>query len=307
MASETATFRFVDAHPVQSSKRDQELMRAEALSHAAKVGYARKVRQTELYDDCGSAAKNPASAAVSANAPPRGGVLLTKSAPVASKAPSKGPPRHSIQPWQRFSQKGVPFHRFRAGPSQPTRRHTGTQNQAPRPTEDEEEEGQVQTTAQALLVRSFVPNIHGSSDPFNATVIRLTPMEHVLLQQARDQLIWSMWHSEIAIRQNKAAITHSSWKIVPPTLHDKSANFALVAQSYYSRAAMQRAAGLPPDKGLVQAEKYKFQALRGLQELLELNRQAPGDRQRLRGMFLTCCWLAGSELLCYNWDAAEMH
>src|SRR6202000_978275 len=112
----------------------------------------------------------------------------------------------------------------------------------------QEEESRGEDSAHELIVRTFVPTLRGNSDPFNATVVRLTPVEHVLLQQARDQLIWSVWPSEIAIRQNKAAIAHSSWKIVPPTLHDESANYALVAQSYYSRATRQRAAGLPPDK-----------------------------------------------------------
>jgi hypothetical protein len=209
-----------------------------------------------------------------------------------------------VRPWQKFNQKDVPFNRFRVGAYQPARKAA---KQVVVLTDDRERQPNIQDTADQLVVRSFVPTLRGNSDPFNATVVHLTPVEHVLLQQARDQLIWSVWPSEIAIRHNKDAIAHSSWKIVPPTLHDEAANYALVAQSYYSRATRQRAAGLPPDRGLVLAEKYKFQALRGLQEQLEVNRQSPGDRQRLRGMFLTCCWLAGSELLCHNWDAAELH
>jgi hypothetical protein len=227
----------------------------------------------------------------------------TNSRAPVSKSTSHTLPQRPVKLWQKFNQENVPFNRFRVGAYQPVRKAT-QQVQVQQPSHEEPRE---EDSAQELFRRTFVPTLRGNSDPFSATVVHLSPLEHVLLQQARDQLIWSVWPSEIAIRQNKAAITHSSWKIVPPTLHDESANYALLAQSYHSRSSRLRAAGLPSDKGLIQAEKYKVQALKGLQVQLELNRQSPGDRQRLRGMFLACCWLAGSELLCQNWDAAEMH
>ncbi|KAJ9604110.1 hypothetical protein H2200_011633 [Cladophialophora chaetospira] len=289
--------QFIDSHPARGSKRDQELTRAEARSHAAKIAYARKGIYVDQNDVVASAVADLPHASIS---PSLNSHRLTAQTSPTSKALLQ----RTVRPWQKFNQKDVPFNRFRVGAYKPTRPVAKAVEDTP---EGDDGQRKVEATAYELVVRSFVPALRGNSDPFNATVVRLSPVEHVLLQQSRDQLIWSVWPSEIAIRHNKDAIAHSSWKIVPPTLHDESANYALIAQSYYSHATRQRAAGLPPDKGLIQAEKYKFQALRGLQELLELNRQSPGDRTRLRGMFLACCWLAGSELLCHNWDAAEMH
>lgn len=302
MASKTA-IQFVDSHPGRGSKRDQELRRAEARSHAAKVSHARRGIYTDGNGKDNAAVPDPQPLPDGNKSPTKSKDTLTAQTNPTSKAQQD----HSVRPWQKFNQKDVPYNRFRAGAYQPARTVTKNvaQLQAIREGQDAPNKGG--KMAHELVVRSFVPTFRGNSDPFNATVVRLSPIEHVLLQQARDQLILSVWPSEIAIRHNKDAIAHSSWKIVPPTLHDESANRALIAQSYYSHVTRQRAAGLPADKGLIQAEKYKFQALRGLQELLEMNRQSPGDRIRLRGMFLTCCWLAGSELLCHNFDAAEMH
>jgi hypothetical protein len=279
----TATFQFVDSHPARGSKRDQELIRAEARSHAAKVAYLRSQTRLGQQDEGTSDPQTLPSAPVKTKAEPKAG-----SKALATRA--------------RYNQKDAPFNRFRVDLSKSAK--GGAQAVEPSP-EDVKERRSSDDSVQAMVSKMFVPMIGGNSDPFDATVIRLSPVEHVLLQQSRDQLITSVWASEIMIRHNKSAITTSSWKIAPPTLHNEASNYALVSQAYFSRASRQRVAGLPADKGLVQGEKYKFQALRRLQEQLEVNRQSPGDRQRLRGIFLACCWLAGIELLCQNWAAAE--
>lgn len=301
MASKTATLQFVDSSPFVGSRQEQELIRSEARSHAAKIAHAR-LRGESVQRDADISARRPRSILNPSIPASVEGVIGTPSREKASAAP-KAVPQRTTRPWQKFNQKDVPFNRWRIGAYQPAR----TIKQINAPTKDAEEQQNPADTAHDAIFRSFIPLLAGNSDPFNATVVNLSPVEHVLLQQSRDQLIWSVWPSEIAIRHNKEAIAHSSWKIVPPTLHAEAANYALVAQSYYSRATRQRLAGVPTDRGLVIAEKLKWKAVRGLQEQLELNRQDPGDLSRLRGIFLACCWLAGAELLCHNWDVAEQH
>ena len=115
MASQKhSALRFVDAHPFPANKREQELIRAEARSHAATVSHSKYKREAaEFADDADvNVAEQPASF----------GIPLTEETKVsnATKPPFLiGTPhvqslsRANAKPWKKFNQSNQLFHRYR--------------------------------------------------------------------------------------------------------------------------------------------------------------------------------------------------
>jgi hypothetical protein len=146
----------------------------------------------------------------------------------------------------------------------------------------------------------------GNTDPFNTTIIDVSAMQHLLLQQARAQSMRNTWPSEIALRRNHGAITSESLRKMPPFISDRASSHAVLAHAYYSASSRQRIQGQPYAESLVEAEKHKFQAVRSLQESIEVHRHT-GDPVKLKRIFEACCWLSAAEMLSGNIQAAIVH
>src|SRR6202012_3831461 len=97
-----------------------------------------------------------------------------------------------------------------------------------------------------------------NTDPFDTTVVPVSALEHLLLQQARAQSMQNTWPSEIALRRNHGALTAESLKKMPPFISDKASSHAIIAHAYYSSGSRQRIRGQPYEKSLAYGEKQKF-------------------------------------------------
>ncbi|OAP61452.1 hypothetical protein AYL99_03655 [Fonsecaea erecta] len=302
MAPKKATaVRFVDSHPFPSSKREQELIRAAARSHAATVSHPKYRKQAaEQPDEESSAATLPSSSEQSsseeANPLPPTRTLDDRSAEESPAGSAKLP--------QKINQQNKPFHKYRLvtqsfnGGKSTRDANVGRKRR--------EIQGKPDGDHPQVVAQGSIPIFKGNTDPFNATVIPVSALEHLLLQQARAQSMLNTWPSEIALRHNHSALTAESLKRLPTFITDKASSHALISHAYYSSGSRQRNRGQPYEQTFASAEKHKFQALRALQELLE-SQQQTGDPTRLWKIFSSCCWLGAAEMLSGNIHAAIVH
>ncbi|KIX95057.1 uncharacterized protein Z520_09367 [Fonsecaea multimorphosa CBS 102226] len=296
---ETAV-RFVDSHPFPSSKREQELIQSAARSHAATVSHPKYRKQAaEHTDDESSGAALPDSSepasSIEANPLPP---TRNTDAPSAQKSS-----RQSAKSRQKFDQHGQLFHRYRIV-TQRSRGNSSREANVGR----KRREVQARRDGNQLQVvpQSSIPIFKGNTDPFNTTVIPVSALEHLLLQQARAQSMLNTWPSEIALRHNHGALTAESLKKMPAFVSDKASSHAIISHAYYSSGSRLRVRGQPFEQTLVHAEKHKFQALRELQKSVESQSQA-GDTAKLWKIFSSCCWLGAAEMLSGNIHAAIVH
>ncbi|KIW27623.1 uncharacterized protein PV07_07348 [Cladophialophora immunda] len=291
--------RFVDSHPFPSSKREQELIRAEARSHAATVSHPKYRKQ---------AAENPdkeSNIATLASRSERSSSEEAKLPPIRpiDALPTQESSQESAKSRRKSNQHNQPFHKYRLlthGSSANSSRDANVGRKR-REVQVKQDEKQSQ-----VAVRSTIPIFKGNTDPFNATVIPVSALEHLLLQQARAQSMLNTWPSEIALRHNHGVLTAESLKKMPAFITDKASSHAIISHAYYSSGSRQRNRGQPYEQTLVRAEKHKFQALRSLQESLE-SQQQTGDTAKLWKIFSSCCWLGAAEMLSGNIHAAIVH
>ncbi|OCT50397.1 hypothetical protein CLCR_06888 [Cladophialophora carrionii] len=292
--------RFVDSHPFPASKRERELNRAEARSHAATVSHPKHRKQTA--EQVKEEDQNLVVPAVISD-PPSSEEKPSLSTPTlkVTLLPQE-PSQESARPWQKFNQRDQPYHRYRvvtAKSGKVTNReaYVGRKRDAVKRSEDER---QVASTGNSI------PLYKGNTDPFNSTVVPVSALEHLLLQQARAQSMQNTWPSEIALRHNHGALTAESLKKMPPFISDKASSHAIIAHAYYSSGSRQRIRGHPYEESLAAGEKHKFQALRSLQESIDEQRRT-GDPIRLKRIYEACCWLAAAEMPNGNIHAAVVH
>ena len=304
MASRKPTaLRFVDSHPFPASKREQELLRAEARSHAASVSHPKYRRESSGKTD-EEEHYVPVQPTFS-----DGSFSEEKSPPSATSAtfPGAAPPipessQEIARPWQKFNQKDQPFHRYRVAPQKLNKFAIREANIGRK----RRDAGQVVGHPQVVQPWSSIPIYKGNSDPFNTTIVPVSALEHLLLQQARAQSMQNTWPSEIALRHNHGALTAESLKKMPPFISDKASSHAIIAHAYFSSGSRQRIRGQPYEQSLAYGEKHKFQGLRSLQELIE-EQGRTGDALKLKRIFTSCCWLAAAEMLSGNIRAAVVH
>ncbi|KAH0846127.1 hypothetical protein AYO21_10092 [Fonsecaea monophora] len=296
MASKkAAAVRFVDSHPFPSSKREQELLRAEARSHAATVSHPTYKKKAARPLEKESSAANVVPHLQRSSSEGVGQPLLTRPVDTAVC------PLESVETRQRLGQSNQPFSRYRLFVRSSGGNSNRDTNSARKRRETQAEQGGTQTVAYASI-----PVFKGNTDPFNATIIPVSALEHMLLQQARAQSMLNTWPSEIALRHNHSALTAESMRKMPAFVADKASSHAIISHAYYSSGSRQRNHGQPHEQTLVYAEKHKFQALRALQESLEAQRQT-GDSAKLWKILSSCCWLGAAEMLSGNIHAAIVH
>lgn len=294
--------RFVDSYPFPASKREQELLRAEARSHAASVSHPKNRKQAAeeigegqsdapvqiTLSDRSSSANKTQPSATPANFPV-----------AASLIPD--PPQENARPWQRFNQDDQPFHRYRVGTQAPSKATPREANIGRK----RKEVNQINRDFQVVRQNS-IPVYKGNTDPFDAMIVPVSALEHLLFQQARAQSMQNTWPSEIVLRHNHGALTAQSLKQMPSFVSEKSASHAIIAHAYYSCGSRQRIRGQEYEHSLFLGEKHKFQGLRALQESIEEQRKT-GDLLKLKSIFTSCCWLAAAEMLSGNIHAAVVH
>ena len=179
MAPKKATaVHFVDSHPFPTSKREQELLRAEARSHAASVSHPKNRRyaaeeteqvetdasvQIVLSDRSSSADKSPPSA-ISATFPVAAPLILE-------------PAQENARPWQRFNQKAQPFHRYRVSTQAPSK-------VTPREANIGRKRTEVNRDRDLQVVRqSSIPVYKGNTDPFGSSILPISALEHLLFRK----------------------------------------------------------------------------------------------------------------------------
>jgi hypothetical protein len=295
--------RFVDSHPFPASRREQELIRAEARAHAASVSHPKYRKQAPVQAEEENLKRT--------EKPPPPDRLLNeeKTVTLPTVTPDTGvsstvrdPPRDNAKPWQKFNQKDQPFLRYRIAPQHDKGRSTREANVRRK----RKEAGNGHGDLQSLPTMNSIPLYKGNTDPFETTIVPVRALEHLLLQQARAQSMQNTWPSEIALRNNHGALTAESLKKMPPFISDKASSHAIISHSYYSNSSRQRIRGQPFEESLAQGEKHKFQALRSLQESIEEQRKT-GDPIKLKRIYDACCWLAAAEMLSGNIKAAVVH
>ncbi|KIW70698.1 hypothetical protein PV04_02943 [Phialophora macrospora] len=299
-ARKPAAVRFVDSHPFPASKRDQELIRAEARSHAATVSHPKHRKQAadQAEDEDESSLEPP----VLSDPPSSEGKTAPSTAVYKVTLPGQVSSQEGTRPWQKYNQRDQPFHRYRivtqrSGKVIDREANVGRKRKEVRGSENE---------LQLVSTGNSIPLYKGNTDPFNSTVVPVSALEHLLLQQARAQSMQNTWPSEIALRHNHGALTAESLKKMPPFISDKASSHAIIAHAYYSSGSRQRIRGQPYEQSLVAGEKHKFQALRSLQESIEEQRRT-GDPIRLKRIYEACCWLSATEMLSGNINAAVVH
>ncbi|KAJ9603271.1 hypothetical protein H2200_012049 [Cladophialophora chaetospira] len=292
---------FVDSHPFPASKREQEILRAAARSHAARVSHPTYRQVSEKAGEEGN--DNAVQSAFSDRFVSEEKSLSSATSTIYPVAkPIRELAQDNARPWQKFNQKDQPFRRYRITTqklNKPILREVSGGHKS-------EDTSQAAGYLQAVHARSSIPLFKGNSDPFDATIVPVSALEHLLLQQARAQSMQNTWPSEIALRHNHSALTAESLKKMPPFISDKASSHAVIAHAYYSSGSRQRIRGQPYEKFLADGEKHKFLGLRALQKLIE-EQNRTGDPLKLNYIFVSCCWLAAAEMLSGNIQAAIVH
>ena len=297
------TLRFVDSHPFPASKREQELIRADARSHAATVSHPKNRKQTaeEVDGEDLNSAEQPPLPDRSLNEQ-QATFLATTATTVSILSASTSSARQTTKAWQKFNQKNQPFHRYRVHAPVLGKGKSREANIGRKRKEGE----RVEHGSQVVTARTSIPLYKGNTDPFETTIVPVSALEHLLLQQARAQSMQNTWPSEIALRNNHRALTAESLQKIPAFISDKAASHALLSHSYYSSSSRQRIHGQPYEESLVLAQKHKFQSLRSLQEAIEEQGKTRNPLQ-LRRIYHASAWLSAAEMLSGNIQAAMVH
>lgn len=290
---------FVNSHPFSISKREQELIRSDARAHSAIVSHPKNRKnfaypldekphsrgQTTVLDL--SFGQNE----VQSSTPTCDAQLLNpKTSQTATKVRRRinqiGQGLHTYK-FKALIFDGTATRGIKAGHDRRRyKRHHGTPEEPP--------------------TKNSIPLYQGNIDPFNTTVIPISALEHVLLQQSRSHCAQITWPSEIALRHNHTALTMESFKFKSLANTGKASSHAIMAHAYYNHANLQRAQGQSHENSLLLGEKHKLQALRSLQELIEAHRTS-GDPQQLHQIYDACTNLSDAEMHSGQFQAAIVH
>ncbi|EXJ71255.1 uncharacterized protein A1O5_05061 [Cladophialophora psammophila CBS 110553] len=260
-------FLFVDSFPARTDIRDKELLRAEALSHAAKASH-RTDRQVDSTD---FARRKKAFNVQISKKPPLQQQEQQEAVPTPwTKDPEGGENEPSPHPSRKGGGRSDAVQRWRLQSEKPLRQHSV------RGTGKGSSPSKWSNTHCPASMEMTIPMHKGNSDPFNSTSIPFAAFDLSLVRDDRRCLVDIVWPAEICMRKNHLALLDRLWTVMPSILDSPAVVHAVISHAHYSKAMRYLTSGRRDQNALILAEHHKLRAVRNLQHLLEAYRQLGG-------------------------------